>query len=89
MQRRAGIKSPFTPISLPNSMTTTTAVYNKLQLILTEIRGLKLHLKVIVFPAPLSRVHGKNFSDVEQNLKQSIFLLQQILGIAASGEALG
>ncbi len=86
VQRRAGIKSPIFPLSSPNSRTTTTVVYNELQLILTEIRGLKLHFDVTVFPSSLPGFPRKNSSDVEQNLRQSIFLLQQLIGLAETGE---
>jgi hypothetical protein len=80
VQRRAGIQSPFIPSVSPAGTTTPTDIYNELQLILTEIRGLKLHLEVPTILSPCRQVQGKTPSHVEQNLRKSIYLLRLLLG---------
>jgi hypothetical protein len=79
-QRRAGIRSPFIPSALPTGSTTPTDIYNELQLILTEVEGLKRHLGITTTLSPCRKVQGKTANQVEQNLRQSIFLLQCLLG---------
>ncbi len=86
VQHRAGIQSPFIPSVLPTGTTTPTDVYNELQLVLTEIQGLKLHLEVTTNLSPCQRVQGKTANQVEQSLRQSISFLQLMLGQAPQVE---
>ncbi len=80
VQQRAGIFTPFIPVSLSTSNVTPNDVYNELQMIFAEISVLKTHLKIIVSLPDAGRFKNKTPSDVNHNLLNSIGLMRVLAG---------
>ncbi len=85
VQLRAGMQLSLIPLIPPTAETTDTDVYNELQLILTEVENLKIHLNMTSTLSPCQREQGKTINLVEQNIRQSSHILMQLLGRAMKG----
>ena len=80
VQYRAGMLSPFIPMASPTSNISPNDVYNKLQLIFTELVSFKVHLRISDSPPKTRPVQDKTPSHVEQNLRRIISLLKILQG---------
>ncbi len=86
VQLRAGMYAPFIPMASPTNNISPNDVFNKLQLIFTELIAFKVHMRITDSPARASSAQDKTPSHVEQNLRRIISLLKVLQGQSGTAE---